>query len=321
MKRLLLTGATGFVGRALLSRLCGDRAYIPRIVTRRTIPDLPGHVEAVRVDDIGASTDYRQVLTGVEVVVHAAARAHRIDDRVEDPIAMYHQANTEATLNLARQAAEAGVKRLVFISTIGVHGAESRNERLTEDSPILPHSPYAQSKHEAELGLRALEQTSNMAVAIIRPPLIYGADPPGNLARLLDLVSHGWPLPFGLVKNKRTLISLDNIIDLIVRCAQHPKAGGETFLAGDAEDVSTPEIISYVAKGMHKRIVQLPIPPVVLRTGAGVLGRSALYQQLCGSLQIDIAKARSLLDWNPPISPSDGLIAMGRWYRENVTQI
>lgn len=282
------------------------------------IPDLPGHVEVVHVDDIGPRTNYRSALTGVEVVVHAAARAHRIKDCFDDPIALYREANTETTLNLARQACEAGVNRLIFISTIGVHGAETRGSRLTESSPTLPHSPYALSKYEAEIGLRVIEQTASMEVVIIRPPLIYGADPPGNLARLLDLVSRGWPLPFGLVRNKRTLVSLDNIVDLIVRCIEHPRAGGETFLAGDAEDVSTPEIITSVAEGMCKRIIQLPIPPFMLKVGAHLLGRAALYQQLCGSLQIDITRARHLLEWTPPMSPRDGLIAMGRWYRENV---
>ncbi|MBK9130724.1 MAG: NAD-dependent epimerase/dehydratase family protein [Gammaproteobacteria bacterium] len=318
MKRLLLTGATGFVGRTLLHRLCRDAIYDPKLITRRPIPGLPGHIEVTHVDDIGPTNNYKEALAGSEVVVHAAARAHRINDRVADPVAEFHRANTEATLNLARQAADAGVKRLVFISTIGVHGTETHDERLTEDSPILPHSPYALSKHEAEIGLRALGQVTGMEIVIIRPPLIYGPDPPGNLARLLALVSRGWPLPFGLVRNKRTLVALDNIVDLIVRCIQHPAAGGKIFLAGDAEDVSTPEIIACVAEGMRTRITQLPISPIALKTGARLLGRPALYQQLCGSLQIDITRARRLLDWTPATTSRDGLIAMGRWYRENV---
>lgn len=318
MKRLLLTGGTGFVGRALLHRLCRDAIYDLRLITRRPIPDLPSHIEVAHIDNIGPHSNYKVALTGVEVLVHAAARAHRINDRVEDPIAEFRRANTEATLNLARQAAEAGVKRLVFISTIGVHGAETRDERLTECSPILPHSPYALSKHEAEVGLRALEQNAGMEVVIIRPPLIYGPDPPGNLARLLALISQGWPLPFGLVKNKRTLVALDNIVDLIVRCIQHPGAAGETFLVGDAEDVSLSEIIAFLAEGMQKKITQLPIPPMALNMGARLLGRPALYRQLCGSLQIDITRARRLLDWTPATTPRDGLIAIGRWYRDNV---
>jgi nucleoside-diphosphate-sugar epimerase len=295
-----------------------DQQYSLKVVTRRAITNLPYHVETVHVDDVGANTDYRQLFDGIEVVVHAAARAHRVDESHEDPITLYRQANTDATLNLARQAADAGVKRLIFTSTIGVHGAETRGERLSENSPIIPHSPYAQSKYEAELGLRNLEQVTNMEVVIIRPPLIYGTDPPGNLAKLLEMVSRGWPLPFGLVRNKRTLVALDNIVDLIECCTRHPRAGGETFLAGDAEDVSTPEIIAFVAEGMRRSIVQLPIPLMALRAGADLLGQSALYQQLCGSLQIDITKACSLLNWIPITTPRDGLTAMGKWYRENV---
>ncbi len=317
MKRLLLTGATGFLGRALLHRLCRDEAYSPRILSRRMVPGIPDHVEVFHIDDMGRHADFRLALAGVDVVIHAAAHAHRIDDSVDNSAILYKQINTDATLNLASQAADSGVKRLIFISTIGVHGAETEGERLVEDSPIMPHTPYALSKYEAELGLRALERDTGMEVVIIRPPLIYGVDPPGNLARLLSLISRGWPLPFGLIRNKRTLVSLDNIVDLVVHCARHPKAGGKVFLAGDAEDISTPEIIAFAAEGMGKKILELPIPSIALRMGAHLLGRSTLYQQLCGSLQIDIAKARSLLGWTPVVSPREGLIAMGRWYAEN----
>jgi nucleoside-diphosphate-sugar epimerase len=288
------------------------------ILARRQTPELPVYIESHRVDDIGPHTNLRRILDGIEIVVHTAALAHKVGDRIGNSIATYRQVNTDATLNLARQAASAGVKRMIFFSTIGVHGPITRGEKFSEDSPIAPHSPYALSKYEAELGLRALEKDTDMEISIIRPPLIYGNNPPGNLARLIRLISREVPLPFGLVKNKRTLVSLENIIDLVMRCIQHPKAGGETFLAGDTEDVSTPEIISLIAEGMGRKTTQLPVPAAVLRIGTYLLGRSTLYQQLCGSLQIDTTKSHRLLDWAPTITSHDGLIAMGRWYRENV---
>ncbi|MCC6207812.1 MAG: NAD-dependent epimerase/dehydratase family protein [Gammaproteobacteria bacterium] len=318
MGRLLLTGASGFVGRSLLSRLGSDGIYKIRVLSRRAISDLPGCIEAVIVDGIGPATEYHNALAGIEVVIHAAGRAHILNEDIADPITAYREVNVNATLNLAEQAADLGVKRFVFISSIGVNGAETNSEPFSEISSISPHSPYAISKHEAELGLRALGRSAAMEIVIIRPPLIYGPKPPGNLARLLKIVSHGWPLPFGLVRNKRTLVSLDNIVDLIVRCIDHKKAAGETFLAGDPEDVSTDELIAFLAEGMKKRVIQLPVPIEILRIGAHTLGLHTLYQQLCCSLQIDISKARTLLNWSPPVIPRDGLIAMGRWYRENV---
>jgi nucleoside-diphosphate-sugar epimerase len=226
---------------------------------------------------------------------------------MNDPLSEFRKVNLQGTLNLARGAVKAGVKRLVFISSIGVNGAEtSGNPFMAVDEPA-PHSPYALSKHEAEIALRKLASETGLELVIIRPPLVYGPDAPGNFGTLMRAVKHGWPLPLGAVHNQRSLISLDNLVDFIITCTHHPNAANQTFLISDGHDLTTTELIQMMAMsaGVSSRL--LPVPVSLLKVGAAFLGKSVQLQSLCGNLQVDISKARNLLGWVPPVSVNEGL--------------
>jgi len=250
--------------------------------------------------------DLSALLPGVDVLIHAAARAHIMKDEVVDPMAEYRRVNVEGTLSLARQAAAAGVKRFVFISSIGVNGNISTRPFRVDDQPN-PAEPYAQSKWEAEQGLMKLAAETSMEVVIIRPPLVYGPDAPGNFGSLVRWIEKGVPLPLGAIHNKRSLVGIDNLVDLIVHCIDHPAAANQVFLAGDGEDLSTTELLRGVGKAMGKSARLIPVPAGLLQFGATLLGRKAMAQRLLGSLQVDISKTCELLDWKPPYTVEEGL--------------
>ena len=307
--RVLVTGATGFVGHALCVELmrCG---HTTRGASRSSVSGarLAVDVEPVLVAAVDGATDWSVASRDVDVVVHLAARVHVMRDKLAEPLAEFRRTNVEGTLSLARQAAAAGVRRFVFISSIGVNGAETDLAPFAADDAAAPHSPYAQSKYEAELGLRALAAQTGLEVVIIRPPLVYGPNAPGNFGSLTRWLMRGVPLPLGAItQNRRSLVALDNLVDLIVTCITHPAAANQTFLVSDGEDLSTTDLLRRMGQALGKPARLLPVPPALLKLGAALLGKPELAQRLCGSLQVDISKTRELLGWVPPLSVDEGL--------------
>ncbi|EJC75678.1 nucleoside-diphosphate-sugar epimerase [Rhizobium leguminosarum bv. trifolii WSM2012] len=303
--RCLITGAAGFVGGPLVNRLHRERLWELRVTTRSATARFPADMRNFPID-ITSETDWTAALDGVDVVVHLAARVHIMNDRAADPLTEFRRINTAATLNLAEQAARAGVKRFVFISSIKVNGEENDRPFRHDDTP-MPLDPYGVSKMESEIGLHEIAKRTGIEVVIIRPPLVYGPDARGNFALLVGLVRKRIPLPFASLKNRRTLVALPNLVDLIVAAMTHRGAAGQTFLAGDGEDLSTPGLIEGIAAGLGVKPMLLPFPPALLQLGARATGKDAVYQRLCGSLQVDISHARNVLDWSPVVTPREGL--------------
>lgn len=303
---ILLTGATGFVGSRLADLLLHRTSHQLTSAVRRQGTVVCG--QEVVVDSLNADTDWSKAVLNQEVVIHAAARAHVMSDQSSDPIEEYRKVNVEGTLNLARQSVEAGVQRFVYISSIKVNGEQTApGKPFTERDAPAPSDPYGVSKMEAEEGLMELARNTELEVVIVRPPLVYGPGAKGNFASMLNLVTRQLPLPLGSVNNKRSLVALDNLVDLIITCVEHPGAANQVFLVSDGQDVSTTELFRAVARAMGKSSRLLPIPASVLVIGAAVLGKKAVAQRLLGSLQVDISKARDLLDWEPPLSLEEGL--------------
>ena len=308
--KLLVTGATGFVGGALVKRLA-DECPAGGVVAavRRQGVALPEGVQPVQTCDLLPTTDWRDALQGVEVVLHCAARVHAVQDDEDTPFEVYRQVNVEGTHNLARQAAQAGVRRFIFVSSIKVNGETTLlGCPFQADDEPAPVDAYGRSKAQAEAGLRQLAQETGMEVVIIRPPLVYGPGVRGNFSTLLFWAARSLPLPLGAATaNRRSLVALDNLVDLILTCVQHPKAANQTFLVSDGEDLSTTDLLQRMGKAMNRSILLLPIPTDLLVFAARLLGKTALTQRLIGSLQVDISKTCELLEWKPPVSVDEGL--------------
>lgn len=305
--RLLVTGATGFIGRAFLARAVLDDTLQLRGAVRGEVHDLPRGVQQVRVGDLGLETDWECALSAVDAVVHAAGRAHVMRRHTSGSLAEFRRVNVAGTLNLARQAVAAGSRRFVFISSIGVNGAETHGAPFTADDEVAPHSPYAISKHEAEVGLRQVARETGLEVVIIRPPLVVGPGAPGNLGQLMRWLHHGVPLPLGAIRNQRSLVAVDNLVDLIMTCLRHPKAVNQTFLISDGEDVSTTQLLRQLSQNLGISTHLLPVPGVLLRAVAALFGKRIVAQALCGSLRVDISKTREVLDWSPPVTVYEGI--------------
>ncbi|MNK76773.1 GDP-6-deoxy-D-mannose reductase [compost metagenome] len=319
-KTVFLTGATGFVGGATLRCLVA-RNYTVIAALRNGSQLLQSKVSTIHVDSIDGATSWKNGLTGVDVVIHAAARVHVMNDTETDPLAAFRRVNVEGTVNLARQAASAGVRRFVFISSIKVNG-ESTDLGIRyspEDTPA-PADPYGISKMEAEERLRELAVETGMEVVIIRPVLVYGPGVKANFQSMMRWLDKGIPLPFGAIHNSRSLVALDNLVDLIVTCISHPAAANQTFLVSDGEDLSTTQLLRKIALALGRTARLVPIPAGVLRGVATLLGRKALSNRLCGSLQVDISKTRSLLGWTPPVSADDALKATAQHFQESKQQ-
>lgn len=301
---LLLTGITGFLGNQLAQRLILDAGVN---VTATVRSDTELSVAKVFINNgLQSDTDWSSALGGQQVVIHMAARAHVMDSKAIDSLTEYRRVNVEGTLKLAKQAAAAGVKRFIFISSIGVNGNINSRPFTPGDQP-KPAEPYARSKWEAEQGLWKIQQETEMELVIIRPPLVYGPNAPGNFGNLVRWVSKGVPLPLGAIHNKRSLVGIDNLVDLIIRCIDHPAAANQVFLAGDGEDLSTTELLRGVGRAMGKPARLIPVPAGMLQLGATLLGKRAMAQRLLGSLQVDISKTCELLNWKPPYTVEEGL--------------
>ena len=307
MHKILITGATGFVGDAVLQRLIADGMH-PTAVVRGADASLPAQANRAVVSGIDANTDWSAALQGQSAIIHCAARVHVMKDRDADPLEAFRAVNVDGTLNLARQAARAGVRRFLFLSSIGVNGAATApGKPFTATSPAAPHSPYAVSKLEAEQGLLQVAHETGMEVVIIRPPLVYGPGAPGNFGSLVRWVARGVPLPLGAVHNQRSYVALDNLVDLIVIAVFHPAAAGHVFLASDGEDLSTTELLRRTGRVLGHRPLLLPVPAAWLSLAAAAIGKPDLAQRLCGSLQVDIGETRRILGWTPPLTVDQGL--------------
>lgn len=304
--RVLLTGASGFLGSAIIAHLSRQDQVTLSCAVRSSLAQ--GAFTTFLLGDLCATNDWSEALFGQQVVIHAAARAHIMKDELADPLAEYRLVNVEGTLNLARQAAAAGIKRFIYISSIKVNGESTPLGKpfLSSDIPE-PEDPYGVTKLEAEQGLMQLAADTGMEVVIIRPPLVYGPGVKGNFATMIKLIDKGLPLPLGAVHNKRSLVGVDNLVDLIIRCIDHPAAANQVFLAGDGKDLSTTELLRGVAHAMGKPARLIPVPGGLLQLGATLLGKKAVAQRLLGSLQVDITKTCELLDWRPPYTVEEGL--------------
>lgn len=312
---ILVTGANGFVGSALCARLLRDGTSVRAAL--RSLNSQPDGTEAVAIGSLSSDTDWTVALRDVDQVVHLAARVHVMNDKSPDPLAEFRRVNVEATANFARQAAAAGVKRFVFLSTIKVNGEFTEAEKpYTADDAPAPEDPYGVSKNEAELMLRQIATEAGMEVVNIRPPLVYGAGVKANFALMMRWLARGVPLPLAAVtENRRSLVALDNLADLIVTCLNHPAAANQTFLVSDGEDLSTAELLKRMgnATGHPARLFYLPLE--LLKLGATVLNKPSIYVRLCSSLQLDIVKTRQMLSWTPPVSLDEGLRRAAEGFR------
>lgn len=306
--RILLTGASGFVGRALQARLLADGMY-ELLCAQRQLPAQPfTGVEYCRAPSLGPEAEWLQALPGVDVIIHCAARVHVMREQSSDPLTEFRRTNVEGTLRLARQAAVAGVKRFIFLSSVKVNGeCNNLGSPYLADAQPAPTDPYGISKMEAEQGLRALAIETGMQVVIIRPVLVYGPGVKANFLSMMRWLYKGLPLPFGAIHNRRSLVALDNLVDLIVTCIVHPAAANQTFLVSDGEDLSTTELLRRMGVALGKPVHLLPVPSRLLEVGAAMLGKQALAQRLCGSLQVDICKTYELLGWSPPVGVDEAL--------------
>lgn len=303
-RRVLVTGANGFIGKAVCADL-QSRGYDVLAMVRGTPPDaanLAG-VQYLPMGDIDSATDWSDALPGVGSVVHLAARVHLMRETASDPLAEFRRVNVALTLNLARQAALSGVKRFIFVSSIKVNGENSPVGRpFTADDPPRPLDPYGVSKLEAEQALMELAATTGLEVIIIRPVLVYGPGVKANFEAMTRWVRKGVPLPFGALRNRRSLVALDNLTDFIATCLCHPAAANQTFLVSDGEDLAVTALLQRTAGAFGRRARLLPVPAAMLRAMGRLLGKEPVIQRLCDTLQVDIEKNRRLLGWEPPVS-------------------
>ena len=309
MSRVLVTGAEGFIGKALCQTLRGLGHDVTGTTRRQ------GSEGNRFIGDIAVFDDWQSILQNIEVIVHLAARAHVVQDSAPDPLNEFRRFNVQPTDRLATAAVVTGVSRLVFVSSIGVNGVESGDAPFREMDQPDPTGPYAVSKYEAEQLLRAVEKNSDLEVTIIRPPLVYGPRARGNFFRLLQLVDGWLPIPLGAVRNRRSFIGLQNLCDLLAICVSSPVVKGETFLAADGEDVSTPELLRTMAETLGQSLWMPPVPMGLMQVLANMAGRGADFERLTRSLQVDAGRVQSVTGWRPKATLRDGIAEMAIWYR------
>ncbi|MDO9150502.1 MAG: SDR family oxidoreductase [Methylotenera sp.] len=307
--KLLITGATGFVGGSLIGAIQNTNHQVCSAVRR--ISANSQQADVVSVGDINANTNWQHALTGVDVVIHLAARVHVMHEFEADPLTEFRQVNVQGTLNLARQAVKTGVKRFIFVSSIKVNGEQTQlGQPFTALDTPSPQDAYGISKYEAEQGLLALAKETGLEVVIIRPPLIYGAGVKANFASMMRIVQRGIPLPFGAIDNKRSLVYVGNLVSLMIKCIDHPAAVNRVFLVSDGHDISTTELLQACAVALGVKPRLLPVPQKMIEVGAALVGKKAVAQRLCGNLQVDIEHTRRLLGWEPPVTVAEGLNAV-----------
>jgi nucleoside-diphosphate-sugar epimerase len=323
MKRVLVTGANGFVGGKVCKML--QRYGFPvRGVVRKSASPFKGvgpkemfpAGDVISVGDIDGSADWSRALQDIDTIIHLAARVHVLQEVSRNPLESFRSVNVHGTERLAHAAIRAGVRRFVYISSISIHGNSTGERAYMEEDQAHPHSPYAVSKWEGEVALRNAVAEQAMELVIVRPPLVYGAGVGGNFLRLMELAYKGLPLPLKSIENRRSFIGIENLAELIVCCVAHPRAARETFVASDGEDLSTPDLISRVARLMGRPVRLFRVPVGILRTCGRLMGKADMIDRLCNSLCVDASKARKLLGWNPRVSLDVGLEHTIRWYMD-----
>ena len=315
---VLITGATGFVGHYLCERLLAEDFIVHgTLLASETPSSLVDGVIPVTVEPLGADTQWIHAFAGVNTIIHLAARVHIMEDSAVDPLSEFRKVNVAGTERLAHEAARAGVKRLVFISSIKVNGEETPNSynSYNSDSPAKPSDPYGISKWEAEQALHRIETETDLEVVIVRPTLVYGPGVKANFLKMVKIIQRGIPLPLATIKNRRSLIYVGNLVDALVTCAVHPNAAGNTYLVSDGEDISTSDLIRRTAKalGAPERLFTVPLSLMLL---AGKLTcKSSAVKRLTGSLAVDSSKIRLELGWIPPFTMNEGLNETALWFK------
>lgn len=309
--KILLTGANGFIGTVLCDSLLANGHEITASFRKDAVNKT--QVKPLIIPSIDGETDWGDAFRGIEIVIHLAARAHVLTESAVKPLEEFRKVNTQGTLKLANCAAEAGVKRFIFLSSIGVNGNESITP-FNESSVPRPIVPYALSKLEAEEGLQKISGDTSMEIVVVRPPLVYGSNCPGNFLALLGLIYRGIPLPFGAINNKRSLIGVHNLADFLVQCIEKPEAANKTFLIADDMDISTPDLMRILAKAMNRPTFLFSIPYQLLHAMTALVGNASALDKLCGTLQVDSSFARKTLGWSQPISFYQGLNDAAVWY-------
>ena len=315
---ILVTGSNGFVGRALVDMLVAHGHYVRGVVRSRSrISERSGAKEFVVVGHIDSETRWADALSGIDVVIHLAARVHVMSETAADPLKAFREVNAHGTEKLAKEAVKHGIKRFVYVSSIKVNGEKTGVRKFTPDEVRAPTDPYSISKAEAEMLLQRISREAAMEVVIVRPPLVYGPGVGGNFLRLMKLVNTGLPLPLGTVRNARSMVSLYNLNDMLALCVDKVEAAGQVFLVSDGIDWSTPRLIKNIACYMGKPARLLPFPPALLKLAGRLTGQVGVVDRLCDSLEIDLCKTRDLLHWVPPQSPEEGVSQAVNWYRQH----
>lgn len=310
--KVLVTGASGFIGRALVDLLLTETGCQVLAAVRSRI-DIE-NVISRSIGDINGDTDWSAALSGVDVVVHVAARAHVLKECSTNPSEDFQSVNYHGTVNLAKQAVDAGVKRFIFISSIAVYGVDASDQPINEVSPVRPVTDYGKSKLAAEEQLLRLANQTKMQVVIIRPPLVYDGEAPGNFRTLLKVVERSFPAPFLSIKNRRSFIARANLVNFIVVCINNQNAANQIFVVSDNRDLSTPELIRLLAQGMKRKARLIAVPRSIMKLCATIVGRKKVYSQLCESLYLDVSKARNLLEWSPVVPPEKAVVEAAKRY-------
>ncbi len=311
--RLLITGANGFVGRPLCT-VAHKVGYAVKAVTRKPSRFDDG-VENIAISDFDQEARWLEAFNDVDIVVHLAARVHVMKESAIDVLSAYRLVNVEGTLRLARYAATAGVRRFIYLSSIKVNGETTNKDRpFSADDKPDPKDPYGVSKMEAEQVLLSLSEQTGMEVSIIRPPLVYGPGVGANFSAMMRWIAYRFPLPLGLMTNQRSMVALDNLIDLVLICAENPAAKGQVFLVSDGQDVSVAELLKKLARLLDVPSYLIPVPVKFLRCMATIMGKKNIADRLCDSLQVDIGKTREVLGWTPPITLDQGLKKTANWF-------
>ena len=319
MSKILITGTTGFVGQAVCKKLREQNHMLTGATRTADLGSGPERVPLYHIPEIGPGNDWSQVVSGAEIIIHLAARVHVMKDSSSDPLADFRRINTAGTQNLAEQAAAAGVKRFVFISTVKVAGEISPVRGFNETDPAKPEDPYGLSKWEAEQALIEISRTTNMEIVILRPPLVYGPGVKGNFLALVKAIKKDRLLPLGAIQNQRSLVFVENLADAIVQAAIHPKAANQTYFVSDESAVSTPSLIEKIATAFNIKPRLINFPLGLLKLAGTLTGKSAAIDRLVGSLTVDTQKIKTELQWQAPYSMEEGLKQTANWVNSNQT--